>query len=281
MSACEEYLDRIMRSIDGETTPQEEAELQAHLSSCEPCRTLYQCYQAVDQGILTTEEEPPKQLHSAIMRSIHQDQETYHPKSWLRRGRFTMIAAAAAVVLILVGRFGPQFSLQTGHYTTSSAAEAAMDEAYTGNAAMPEVAAEFRSGDTAVAAGPKEEAPAAGDEAEAQQLPETAGTTGTEEFSGGAAKDPVMDSGEDTALQQELEAAGCSGTAYLLADTDDETLQALLSETEYIAAVLESGKTAYGVSLDTLQPLLDNGSLTVEKAFSLDETSDLVWVLPS
>lgn len=59
MRACERYIDLMMRSIDRETTPREEAELRAHMDQCAACRALYEAYRAVDTGISALEEEPP------------------------------------------------------------------------------------------------------------------------------------------------------------------------------------------------------------------------------
>ena len=45
---CEEAMELLSGSIDGENTPEEERRLQAHLAECPACRALLEAYRAVD-----------------------------------------------------------------------------------------------------------------------------------------------------------------------------------------------------------------------------------------
>ena len=100
MNQCESYLTLMMQVLDGEASQEEIQALHAHLSECEACRSRYESYLAVDAAVKSTEEEPPEQLTAAIMNSIRREKP--QPGHWLRRYRFTAIAAVLALV-VLVG----------------------------------------------------------------------------------------------------------------------------------------------------------------------------------
>lgn len=155
MRACEEYIDLMMQDIDGEISQQDQAALYAHLQQCEACKAIYQAYRDIDRGIRETGEEPPEQLTAAIMNSIHREKP--QPKQWFRRYRFTAIAAAAAVVVLISAKIGGNYASRSDDITRNS-------DVVAGAAVMPEVAAEFHegAGETAYSAAVK----AAAEEAE-------------------------------------------------------------------------------------------------------------------
>lgn len=68
MKACEEYIEKIVLSLDGELSEQEEKALEAHLAVCEGCRCLYRTYRNLDAGIQAMELEPPEGLVKASCR---------------------------------------------------------------------------------------------------------------------------------------------------------------------------------------------------------------------
>ena len=102
MKACEEYVALMMLSMDGEVSQEELNALHDHLEKCGACRALYERYLEIDAAISKTEVEPPDQLHAAIMNSIHRERARNQPAQWLKRYRFTAVAAVLALV-VLVG----------------------------------------------------------------------------------------------------------------------------------------------------------------------------------
>ena len=102
MKACEEYVALMMLSMDGEASQEELNALHDHLEKCDACRALYERYLEIDAAISETEVEPPDQLHAAIMNSIHRERARNQSAQWLKRYRFTAVAAVLALV-VLVG----------------------------------------------------------------------------------------------------------------------------------------------------------------------------------
>lgn len=147
MKACEEYLISMMQVLDGEASPEEETALHAHLAECTACRALYESYRAIDIGIKTTEEEPPEQLTAAVMNCIRRERTQNHPKTLLKRFRFTAIAAAAAVIVLVAAKIGDRNSMKFSgiqSFGTTAGTEAA--DAAAAPAEAPEMAAEFHEG---------------------------------------------------------------------------------------------------------------------------------------
>lgn len=110
----------LIQSVDGELSEQEEQVLQAHLTHCEHCRSLYLSYRNIQQGIIELEEEPPEQLKNAVMNRIRMDQEKKRPIYILKRMRFTLIAAAACLLLIFAGQ---KLSFSSDQIADSTVAE--------------------------------------------------------------------------------------------------------------------------------------------------------------
>ncbi len=134
MKPCEAFLDDIFLSLDGQLSDEEEAALQVHLAACPSCRQLYDTYRNIDAAVMEMAEEPPEGLHQAVMNSIRHEKERNKPFAFLKRGKFTLIAAVAAVVLLLVGRnvdlsFSGENSSDAGSAAAEAAAEAPVEEA--------------------------------------------------------------------------------------------------------------------------------------------------------
>lgn len=100
---CEQYRLLLSGRIDGENTPEEEQQLQAHLAQCPRCRAVLEDYGHIDQGIHDLSVEPPEGLARGVMAQVN-------PPAKKRRfifGGGTLAAAAViAVVLIGAGSFG-------------------------------------------------------------------------------------------------------------------------------------------------------------------------------
>lgn len=98
---CEEALLLLSGHLDGQNTGEEEAQLQAHLAACEDCRRLLEDLQALDQGVLSLEEEPPADLCESVMAAIRREA----PRQKKKR-RWVLPATAAAAVLVLLAGAG-------------------------------------------------------------------------------------------------------------------------------------------------------------------------------
>lgn len=105
MKACEEYIEKIVLSLDGELSEQEEKALEAHLGVCEGCRCLYRTYRNLDAGIQDMELEPPEGLVKSVMQEIRLEQEKTRPIYYIKRMKFSLVALAACLVLVVAGKF--------------------------------------------------------------------------------------------------------------------------------------------------------------------------------
>ena len=137
MKACESYIEKIMDSIDGLLNERDEQALQAHLAVCEGCRGLHESYRNIQDGILDLEEEPPDGLSGAVMSAIRQEKEKSSPIYYLKRAKFTLVALAACLVLVVAGKF-----VDFGSAETASADTAVMEMRAVAEEAVPEEPAE-------------------------------------------------------------------------------------------------------------------------------------------
>lgn len=96
---CEEALVLLSGRLDGANTPEEDAQLDAHLQQCDRCRAILEAYTAADAGLLALEEEPPAELHDRIMDAVRAEGKPVRRKR--RRPAIFGLAAAAALALAL------------------------------------------------------------------------------------------------------------------------------------------------------------------------------------
>lgn len=100
---CEEALVLISGHIDQENTPEEEAMLQAHLESCEACRSVMDAFLDIEKGISQLE-EPPAELRENVMKTIRAESSARKKKAVKR---WSGIAVAAALVVVIgIGAMG-------------------------------------------------------------------------------------------------------------------------------------------------------------------------------
>lgn len=282
MRACEAYIDLIMRSIDGETTAQEEVALHAHLFRCEACRTLYRTYIEIDQVIQNTEEAPPAHLTAAVMHTIRNEKAQAQPKHWIQRYRFTMIAAVAAIVILVSATVGGKhMKLSEGIVADNTEAEAAV--------AVPETAAEFRCGDVAQGDDGVEEAVTEGALPEAPALAEEVPENGTLQSAGGtqsaeqvdASVNETEETGESAFFPIEylemMEQAGYYGDALLIADVDVSALQNMFPEANEV--LLENGESAFEVSKEDVRILIEEKAFTVVAEYQSDTENEVYWII--
>ncbi|MBP3633018.1 MAG: zf-HC2 domain-containing protein [Oscillospiraceae bacterium] len=92
---CEEALLLISGHLDHANTIEEEAALQAHLSTCSACRDVLQAFEYADQGIADLQEKAPEDLCDRVMEQISQPKKKKHLRPWL--------GVVAAALLLVVG----------------------------------------------------------------------------------------------------------------------------------------------------------------------------------
>lgn len=261
MKPCTDYIEKILSSIDGQLSDSEEQELQAHLAVCEGCRSLYSAYKEIDLGISAGEEEAPEGLSQAVMAAIHRESQERSPLHILKRARFTLIAAAAAVVILITGKH-ISFDLPiTRSDTTSAAAEACADNAPAGGA--EEACAEAPGAEAPVEEGYSGQLlPATAAEEAPQEAPETPwGQEAMTENEKVLGDDGMTDNSASTAttwsIQEVLDALeedGCIGDLYPLSMKEAELLE-LLPDCEKIT--LSSGPVVYQTTLEAHNAVSD------------------------
>ncbi len=96
MDKCEEYLVYMSLSLDGELSPEEEAQLQAHLETCETCRKEMEALRQLRNDLSEMEAKPPEALRRRVMEMTKS--ATPDPK----RSVISRIAAIAAILVVLV-----------------------------------------------------------------------------------------------------------------------------------------------------------------------------------
>jgi phosphoribosyl-ATP pyrophosphohydrolase len=101
---CVDYLELINLHIDGEITPEQEAQLQAHLADCAECRAMLADLQAIQSGVADLAAEPPERFAQGVMYRIAKETDgTGFKQKKFAFGRATALAAVAAVLVFLVG----------------------------------------------------------------------------------------------------------------------------------------------------------------------------------
>ena len=105
MSDKEYYEQLCSNSIDGTLTDSEREKLEAHLAECPSCAALKQDLEQM-HALFSTEAALPDGLHEKIMQRVEQEARlrVVQPEKPARRlPVFTMVAAAAVVVLAVLG----------------------------------------------------------------------------------------------------------------------------------------------------------------------------------
>jgi hypothetical protein len=126
--SCDEIYELISLHIDGETTPEQEAALAAHLAECESCRSLLRAYEDIQSGVADLAVDPPERFAEGVMYRVSQEAGGNGGK--MRRfafGHATAFAAVAAALVILVGT--GLVKLPNSAESADSAPEAAYDTA--------------------------------------------------------------------------------------------------------------------------------------------------------
>lgn len=100
---CTQAVEYLSAKLDGELSPEEAAELRAHLAECPECARLAEAMQGLDEKVAALREPAPEGLKKGVLYRI--DQATGKARTPKRRwfGPGTVMGAVAAVLVLLVG----------------------------------------------------------------------------------------------------------------------------------------------------------------------------------
>lgn len=247
MKACENYIDKMLLSLDGALSQQENDQLQEHLSHCEGCRCLYETYRNIDGGLLAMEVEPPEGLCQSVMQKIRQEKEKNRPVYILKRMKFSLTALAACLVLLVAGKL--------------VGAPAVVEDA-----AAPQVhSAQSRIADAPVAAGDAALIPAHEEAGENEQnIPED-----------DAMVQGRMAVSEDFSdVLEALNRDGYRGDLVELMDMTQEQIYERFSQVETL--LISSGDRVYQVSYEQFDQVQDE--MNYGAVVSTDEVGDWVYL---
>ena len=104
--ACRHYYELISQRLDGELSPDEERELESHLSTCPSCRALAEQLSGLHEDFSALEEVPvPEGFAQSVMARIRaEEQKKVIPL--FRRPQFKAMAGLAACLALCVGLYG-------------------------------------------------------------------------------------------------------------------------------------------------------------------------------
>lgn len=124
---CEAYVELLSASLDGELTPEEQAQLDAHLESCPHCRALHAELSGL-QDSFDWEVTPPPELKPRILDALPPQRSAANAPYWRRWG-----AMAAAVALVALAAWQLPKFIYDAPKSVSEAADllAGDDEAVT------------------------------------------------------------------------------------------------------------------------------------------------------
>ena len=142
MNACDRYEIMISALLDGELDEREKAELSAHITGCGHCTALAAAFAAVSGTLEEGLEEPPAELHGAIMEKVETAAKVKRSQTRFMRLR-PIIAAAACVAVVVVTLLAANRGLRNAMDTAGGSAES--------YAAAPEAPAYAGAGDGSAA----------------------------------------------------------------------------------------------------------------------------------
>lgn len=94
--SCDRYLDLISARLDGPLSPQDEAELTAHLNTCPHCRAIADDLANIHGTLSGCTVVPPAELAEGVMKSIRGQRTA-------RRRAFRQLGALAACLVLCIG----------------------------------------------------------------------------------------------------------------------------------------------------------------------------------
>lgn len=148
MKDCEYYREKISCLIDGELSPDEAAELEAHIAECSECRALYDAFTAVSAAVSGGMEEPPESIAPAVMQEVRAIAGRKKRGVWIK----FLSAAACLALVVLVGAKAGLFggtsysgADSAGEVTDMTVGMLAESDAYAGDAVGEDAAEEKKS----------------------------------------------------------------------------------------------------------------------------------------
>lgn len=129
---CQQALEAISAALDGELSPRERRELNAHLEKCPTCRALYQDFSAIHDACSGLEVTPPPELKDQITAHLPPQDPVSIPNapaktSTRRWQRWGAMAAAFALVCLAAWQLPKFLFTQQPDVSTGSAAPEAAD----------------------------------------------------------------------------------------------------------------------------------------------------------
>ena len=122
MNVCERYEPMISALLDGELSERDKAELSAHIAGCGRCGALAAAFAAASGAFSEEFEEPPADLHGAIMERVGAAAKARRGQSRFMRLR-PIIAAAACVAVVIVSLLAANHSVRSAKSTAAGGAE--------------------------------------------------------------------------------------------------------------------------------------------------------------
>ena len=99
MRTCNEYEELISCMIDGELDDDIQAELHAHIETCENCKLIYRAFSGISEHMKEDMAEAPANLASGVMDKIAPKKNgVLRLRPWMR-----VAAAAACTALVIIG----------------------------------------------------------------------------------------------------------------------------------------------------------------------------------
>lgn len=132
MEECERWTEQLSARLDGELSPEEERELEAHLAVCPSCRALAKQLEALDAGLQALEEVPaPEGFARGVMEQLAREKKVV---PLFRRPQFRALAGLAACLVLCVGLYqsGLMDQLAQGGAPADNVRSAVADSASSG-----------------------------------------------------------------------------------------------------------------------------------------------------
>ena len=99
MRTCNEYEELISCMIDGELDSSTQAELHAHIETCENCKLIYQAFSGISECMKDDMAEVPENLVPSVMdKAAPQQISILQRYKWMR-----VVGAAACTALVIIG----------------------------------------------------------------------------------------------------------------------------------------------------------------------------------
>ena len=113
MRDCDKYVEMISQMIDGELSPEQEAELRTHIDTCGECAKVYDAFMGISDVLGDDLIAPPETLAKGIMYKINLQKKGGAGRHFAF-GRYTALAACLALALFGASHFGLLDGLKLG-----------------------------------------------------------------------------------------------------------------------------------------------------------------------